>query len=290
VVSGLTGYPAARESGEKVALLMLVACALLWSTSGFMIKTIQLNPLSLAGIRSAFSALTLTVLVRKLRFTWSIYQLLGAVFYAATVILFVSATKLTTAANAILLQYTAPVYTALFGGWFLNERAGWYDWIIIFIVMGGMALFFLDRLTPLDYAGNALAIVSGVTTAWLGLLMRKQKKGSPVETIILGNAITAFVGVPFAVGSLPALTDLYRLLYLGIVQLGLSFFLYSLAIRRVRALDAMLILTLEPVLNPIWVFLAVGEKPGFFSVVGGSVVIAAVTSRTLFVALSGREG
>jgi drug/metabolite transporter (DMT)-like permease len=201
------------------------------------------------------------------------------------VILFVSATKLTTAANAIILQYTAPVYTALFGGWFLNEKSWWYDWLIITAVLGGMVLIFFERLSPGGYLGNILAAASGIVTAWLTLFLRKQKKGSPLESVILGNLLTLFVGLPFMFGKGPSLYGWVGLAILGLFQLGLPFFLYTTAIKYVPALDAILLCSLEPVLNPVWVFLFLKETPGRWALLGGGVIITAVTLRAF---LSGR--
>jgi drug/metabolite transporter (DMT)-like permease len=166
----------------------------------------------------------------------------------------VVATKLTTAANAVLLQYTAPVYVAFLGAWFLGEHTRWFDWFTIVLVMGGMALFFLDTLTPGNLLGNVCAILSGIGFAFFVLFMRRQKNESPIETVILGNFFTGLIGIPFMFESMPGPMSWLGLLFLGVVQLGISYALYSEAIRHVSALEAILIPGIEPILNPIWVF------------------------------------
>jgi drug/metabolite transporter (DMT)-like permease len=269
------------RNATALSTAALVATAVLWSSSGVLIKLVSWNPLAIAGARSAISALLILALVRKPRFRLSLYQIGGAVSFAATVILFVTATKLTTAANAILLQYTAPIYTAMFARRFLNEHTSWLDWTIMGVVLGGITLFFLDNLSLGGYYGNVLALLAGVAHGWIALFLRKQKDVSTVETFLLGNLITAAVGVPFMFSGMPGLTDWLWIVFLGVFQLGFSTVLYAYAIRRVRALDAMLIFMIEPILNPVWVYLVIGESPGRWALIGGLLVISCVTARSL---------
>lgn len=270
-------------------VLWLVAVGLLWSTGGLFIKMVEWNPLAIASARSAIAAVTVFLLMPRPQFTFSPAQIGGAIAYAATVVLFVSANKLTTAANAIFLQYTAPIYVALFGAWFLGEHPARLDWILIVMALGGIGLFFLDRLSFEGFWGNLTALGSGVAFAGLVLCMRKQKDGSPVETVLLGNVLTALACAPFAFASLPSARSWLGMLWLGVFQLGLAYVLYAHAIKRVRALESTLISTIEPVLNPIWVMLFLGEKPGPWSLAGGVLVLLAATIRGVFTARS-REG
>ncbi|MDW7740433.1 MAG: EamA family transporter [Bacillota bacterium] len=265
------------------AIISVAIAAAFWSTSGLFIKLIDLSPLTIAGTRSLIAALLMITLInKKLRFRWSFPQIAGAVAYSVTVITFVTATKLTTAANAILLQYTVPVFTALLGAWLLREAVSRIDWIIITLVVGGMALFFFDKLTTGGFWGNVLAIISAGTFAFMIIFLRMQKKESPTETIILGNIITALICAPFIFQDPPTGSSWLPLFYLGIFQLGLPFVLYSTAIKYVTALDAVLVQTIEPLLNPIWVFLIIGEAPGKWAILGGIVVISTVTIRNIF--------
>ncbi len=269
------------SSTTSLAFGFLVGANILWSSGGVLIKWVSWNPLAIAGVRSAISAVILLIFIGRPNFTWSFAQVGGALSFAATVILFVTATKLTTAANAILLQYTAPIYTALFSSWFLGERTVWYDWTTIFIVIGGIVLFFMDNLTIEGYWGNIIAVVCGITTAWMVLFLRKQKSGSPFESIVLGNIITAIIGSPFMWDSAPSIYGWVGLIFLGVFQLGFSFILYVIAIKQVTALDAVLVSTIEPILNPVWVFLFLNEAPGRMAILGGSVVFISVTVRCI---------
>src|SRR3990172_8796624 len=263
------------------AILFLLLSAILWSSGGLFIKLISWNPVAIAGVRGLISMVVLLVYVRHPCFTWSVAQMGGAVAFALTVILFVVATKLTTAANAVLLQYTAPVYIAFLGAWFLGEHTRWFVWFSIVLFMGGMVLFFLDTLTPGNLLGNVCAILSGIGFAFFVLFMRRQKNESPIETVILGNFFTGLIGIPFMFESMPGPFSWLGLVFMGVVQLGISYALYSEAIRHVSALEAILIPGIEPILNPVWVYLMLGERPGKWALVGGFVVLISVTLRSL---------
>jgi len=272
--------------GERhQAIGFLVVTAILWSSAGLLIKMISWNPIAIAGMRSAIATLVLLVFLRRPHLTWSPAQIGGALAYTVTVILFVLANKLTTAANAILLQYTSPIFVALFGAWFLGERATRLDWTTIFVVMGGMVLFFLDGLTTGGLWGNVCAIASGVTFASFILFMRKQKNDSPLESVFLGNILTALIGFPFMFEAVPSASSWVGLILAGVIQLGLSQVLYAAAIKHVAALEAILIAVIEPILNPLWVLLIMGEAPGPWALLGGFIVLVSVTIRYVVTAL-----
>ncbi len=275
--------PAMRSPEHARAVGLMAAAALCWSLGGLLIKSVPWPPLAVAAGRGFIAAAFLAAFAPRFRFTWSAAQLGGAVAYAGTTVLFVTANKLTTAANAILLQYTAPVWIALLGAWFLGERATRADWITIVVVFGGMALFFCDDLRFSGVAGNLIALASGVAFASMTLLLRKQKDTSAEESIFLGNLLAGVIGLPFILkaGALPDARGWMALGLLGTVQLGLSYLLYARAIRHVTALEAVLIPVIEPILNPIWVLLALGERPGPLSLAGGVIVLTAATLRAL---------
>jgi drug/metabolite transporter (DMT)-like permease len=278
--------PAAKIKSERTrSIILLVITAILWSLGGVLIKSIKLNPVAIAGIRSAIATVVLLIVIKKPKITWSFPQIGAALAYSGTVILFVMANKTTTAANAILLQYTAPIYVALFGAWFLKEKTKIFDWVIIFIVLGGMALFFLDHLSTSGILGNILAAASGVCFGFLAIFMRMQKDGSPLESVLLGNILTAVIGIPFMFNSALTAQGWSMLLIMGVVQLGIPYILYSMAIKHVTALEAILIPIIEPILNPVWVFLMLGEIPGTWAIIGGIIVVAAVTLRCVLPAL-----
>lgn len=265
---------------HAAAVAALVLCAILWSSGGLLIKLLPLSPLSIAGMRSAIAAAVMFAWLRAkgpLKPVWTPAQFGSIVSYMFTVVLFVWATKQTTAANAILLQYTAPVWVAIFSATVAKEQLTRRDVTVVACVMVGMIVFFLDALSPGAIFGNILAIASGVAFAGVALFMRLQRGSSTTESIILGNVLTAIVCIPLA-GSLPSpsMDWILPLLVLGVFQLGVSYLLYSWALAHVTALEAVLITVLEPLLNPLWVGLALGEVPSSKSILGGAIVITAI--------------
>jgi drug/metabolite transporter (DMT)-like permease len=278
---------------RRKALFLLLTTVVLWSTSGLFVKVLDWHPLAVSGIRSAIAALVIWVYLRRPHFVWSFTLIAGAIAYLGAQSLFVAATTLTSAANAIFLQYTAPVWVALFGIWYLRESTRAVDWWTMGVIFVGMALFFGDGLSSKGIQGNLLAILGGICFAWLILFMRKQKDGSPESIALLGNILCALVGLPVVLmagveGTLPGAESWIILIYLGVLQLGIPYLLYARSIRHLHAVEAVLIQTLEPILNPIWVFLVLQERPGPWSLAGALVVLAAVTMRALLVAQSDR--
>lgn len=266
------------------AIIFLVIASVLWSTGGILIKLVDWNPIAIAGARSFIAFLTVLMYLKKPKFTMSKAQIGGSIAYAATVILFVTANKLTTSANAILLQFTAPVFVALLGIWILKEKIHWYDWVTILFVFGGMILFFVDDVGAGSMVGNLVAVISGFFLACVTISLRLQKDGSPVETTLLGNIVTFMVAIPFIFRSMPDLKSIYGLILLGVFQLGISYILYALAMKHLTALEAILITVIEPLLNPVWVFLFAGEKPSPYAVIGGIIVLSSVTARSIYAA------
>jgi len=235
--------------------------------------------MAIAGGRSMIAIPVILLCIGRPKFTFSSAQIGGAIAYALTVILFVFATRMTTAANAIFLQYTAPIYVAIIGRWYLGERAHPIDWLVILFALLGIALFFFDRLSISGFWGNIVALVSGLAFALVALFLRKERQGSPVASIILGNLLVAIVGLPFVFQHSLGGEGWWRLALLGAVQLGLPYVFYAIAIKHVTALEATLIPLLEPVLNPLWVMLALGERPGPWAMVGGALVLMTVLAR-----------
>lgn len=272
-----------NDPAHRQSVGLLLVAALCWSLGGVLLKSVAWPPLAVAGGRGFIAAVfLLAVGGRSLRFTWSPLQLGTAVAYAGCTVLFAAANKLTTAANAILLQYTAPVWVALFGAWLLGERATRADWLTIVVVFAGMGIFLYDGLRLHDLAGIVVSIASGVCFAAMIVLLRRQKEGSPIESVILGNALGFLVGLPW-IWDAPRLAPggMVALLLLGTVQLGVAYLLYVRAIKHVTALEAVLIPVVEPILNPIWVMLVIGEKPTGLALAGGALVVGAVTWRAL---------
>jgi drug/metabolite transporter (DMT)-like permease len=267
---------------HRQAVGLLIFAALLWSMGGLLIKYIDWPPLAVAGGRGIFAAVFLIITNRNLKFTWSRPQLLGAFFYAGCTVCFCVAIKLTTVANAILLQYGAPVWIALFGSLFLAEKARRLDWITIFVALAGMILFLADGLSTGNVWGDIFGVLSGIFFAGMIIALRAQKDGSPVESIILGNLLAFAIGLPSMVsgGNLSG-SGWGALAILGCVQLGVSYHVYSRAIKHVTALQAVLIPVIEPLLNPIWVLIVMGERPTPVAIVGGAIVLGAITTRSI---------
>lgn len=264
------------------AVGQLLIAALLWSLAGVLIKGLAWPALAVAGGRGVIAALFLLATTRGLKFTWSRVQVGGAIAYAACTVTFVIANKLTTAANAILLQYTAPVWVALLGAWLLHEKPSRADWWAMVAALGGMSLFFANELRWISVLGNLIGVLSGMCFAVLVILLRKQKDSSAVESIILGNFLAFFIGLPALVAApaLPA-SGWLVLFALGIVQLGLSYRFYAKAIKHVTALEAVIIPVIEPIFNPLWVLFFFGERPGLLAIIGGTLVLGAVTLRAI---------
>jgi drug/metabolite transporter (DMT)-like permease len=210
-----------------------------------------------------------------------------AAAYAACIITFVSATKLTTAANAIFLQYTGPAYVLVLSPFLLDEPFRPIDAVCVALSLVGMSLFFVGKVEAGQALGNVLGIASGVFFALAIVLLRREAKsggGDALPSTTLGNLLAAALTLPWGLKAAPEMLSARGagvLLYLGIVQLGLAYFLFVRGVRRVPASEASLISMLEPVLNPVWVLIGFGERPGRWAVAGGAIVIAAVVVRTL---------
>ena len=279
---------------RRQGLLAVLGAAVLWSSGGLFIKWVSLDALGLTMWRSLLAGATTMVIARPRlvapwkagRLTWAL-----AISYALTLVMFVAATRLTTAANAIFLQYTAPLYLLVLGAAFLKERASKLDLLTVAIAFGGMGLFFVGRIDTRDLAGNVLAAASGVTLALMFMFLRfpSARPEQRSQSMLLGNAllvVTLFaVNVGRGAGQVftPSLHDWAGIAFLGIVQIGLAYALFVFGVARVQALEASLIGMLEPVLNPLWVFLFLGETPGWWAVLGGAIIVVAVSIRTIAV-------
>lgn len=264
---------------HRSAVLLLLAVAVMWSLGGVLVKSIEWPSMAKAGARSAIGCVVLLAWLRKPKFTWSATQIGAALAYAATVTLFVVANDRTTAANTIFLQYTGPIYVALLGPWVLGEKTQRSDWFCIAIALAGIALFFRDQFSPRGLSGIFAALGSGLSYGTMIVLLRKERDASPASALLLGNVLTAVCGLPFALGHPLPGAQVGMLVVLGVVQLGLPYLLFSIAIQRVTALEAVLLPMLEPILNPLWVALARGEMPGPWSLAGGALVLGAVLLR-----------
>ncbi len=274
------------RSAKSSALFFVLAAALLWSTGGLFIKWTTLSGLELSFGRSLFAAITVALFTRHEGFGLNRLTAVASVLYAALLLLFVLATKQTTAANAIFLQYTAPVYLLILEPLVYKEKFRSRDLITVLVCLAGMTLFFVGKLRPQDVTGNLLALASGLCFALYVLLLRhaKARRVNRASSVIYGSLLLVIFAAPAGLAAIPRLTrhDVLVVLYLGVVQIGLAYTLFTVAMARgVRSLDAGIIGYIEPVLNPIWVFLVLGEKPSGWALLGGVIIIVAVVSHML---------
>jgi drug/metabolite transporter (DMT)-like permease len=271
-------------------VLLLLAAAILWSLGGVLIKSIDWTPIAIAGSRSLIAivviSLAMPAVFRKI--SWS--TLPGALAYAGTVLLFVIATKLTSAANAIFLQYTAPIYIAIISPWILHERTKPLDWLLILVALCGIALFFVDQLSFDGIYGVFAALGSGISFAWLTVLMRRHRNESPEAIVLLGNVLTFLFALPWMLPLASAERNGVWILMLGVVQLAIPYLLYSRAIKHIRALDAAIISIIEPILNPVWVLIVKGERASRWSLIGGAIVLTTSLLRSFLASRDKQAG
>ena len=279
--------------GERTThRLQVLGAALLFSTGGAAIKATELNAWQVAGFRSAVAGVAIFLLVPAARRGWTWHVVPVGIAYAATLTLFVTANKLTTSANAIFLQSTAPLHMLLFGPLLLKEHVRRRDLAFMAPVALGLLLFFVGVETPSSQTatnpalGNVLATASGVTWAltlvglrWMG--NRAGGEGSALPTVVAGNVIAFLVCAPaaFPVAAGGA-DDWLAVAYLGVFQIGAAYLLLTAGIRHVPALEASVLLLLEPALNPVWSWLVHGETPGPWSIAGGALILGATVLRT----------
>lgn len=262
-------------------LLFVLAAALLWSTGGLFIKWTSLSGLELSFCRSFFAAITVAIVTRHEGFGLNRVTAIASFLYAVLLILFVMATKQTTAANAIFLQYTAPVYLLVFEPLVYKEKFRVRDLLTVVVCVGGMALFFVGQLRPQDVTGNFFALASGLCFALYFLLLRhpRAREVNRASSVIYGNILAVILTAPWGLAAVPTMNlhDTLSVVYLGVVQLGIAYTLFTVAMARgVRSLDAGIICYIEPVLNPVWVFLVLGEQPSRWALLGGAIIVTAV--------------
>lgn len=266
-------------------MLVLIA-VFLWSTGGMFIKSTTIDAYQVTFFRSLFAALTVLLLTRKQGLKINAFGIVTSVIYALLLILFVWATKKTTAANAIFLQYTAPIYILVLAPFVIGEKFHIRDLITVVIVLAGMSLFFVGQLRLEDYQGNIAALGSGICLGLYIMLLRHPKADgfNPVIAVIYGNFLLAIVTAPSGIAAIPIMTgmDWFAVAFLGILQIGISYILFVKGVRGgTRPLDASLIGFIEPLLNPVWVFVAFGERPSQWALLGGAIIITAIAVHSI---------
>lgn len=263
---------------EKKGLALIFGAALLFSIGGLCVKMIPWQPLSINSFRSILSVVILLLFAKgtkhPLRLTPGVFA--GACFMCATTTFYTMANKLTTAANAILLQFTAPAFVILFLWLFFREKPKRLDVVTCLLVFGGIACFFLDSLNTGTFWGNALAVLSGVGYAGV-FMLNKLPGGDPLFSALLGQAMGAVIGLPSLLKETQFTTQaIFWAVVLGVFQLGLAYVLFTTGIRWAPPVSAALVTGIEPVLNPLLVALVLGETITGLSIVGGVVVFVSV--------------
>ncbi len=281
-----------NQSSRFPPVILVLFAVLLWSTGGLFIKLTTLDAFAVNAGRSLFAAITVAVFTFRKGLKPDLFTLFTSFLYAGTLSCFVYANKNTTAANAIFLQYTAPIYILIFSPVILKEKFRFSDLLTVIVCIAGMSLFFLEKqstansLAPNVSLGNIAALASGLFFGLYFIFLRHPKSLSknPAISVFYGNLIIVLLMLPFLISNppQPTLTDFSAIAYLGIFQIGIAYILFTDGIARgVRSLDASIVGFIEPLLNPVWVFLFVGEKPAIWAILGGLIILSAVIFHTL---------
>lgn len=271
------------------AIMTLILAAFLWSLGGLFIKLVTWHPMVIAGVRSGIAGIVMLAFAGPLPRRFSKTVWLGAVCYTLLAGCFILSNKLTTSTNAILLQFTSPIWMALLTTFVLKQPLHKRDFVVIVAVMVGMVLFFVGDLSIGNMLGNVLAIVAGVVLAVMILIMKRDPSTNPLHMTLLGSALLFTLGLPFAFMYPPEISvlNIASILTLGIFQLGLGYVLFTRAIHYVTPLEAVLIPVIEPLFNPIWVILFIGEKPSPYALLGGVLVIGSILWKQVYEAKQG---
>jgi drug/metabolite transporter (DMT)-like permease len=275
-----------NQQGSLPPVLYILAAVLLWSTGGLFIKLTTLDAYQVTFFRSLLAAITVLLITRKDGLRINKFGIRATLIYSTLLFLFVWATKHTTAANAIFLQYTAPIYILIFAPFVIGERFHLRDLATVVFCIAGMSLFFVGDLTIGDYQGNIAALFSGLFLGLYIMLLRHQKAEGMNRTItvIYGNFLLAALTLPSGIAALPTMTmtDFAAVSFLGIIQIGIAYVLFIKGVTLgTRPLDASIIGFIEPLLNPVWVFLIIGERPSNWAVLGGAIIILTVAGHTI---------
>lgn len=276
---------------ENKAILEMLTCAALWSIAGIFMKMLPWNGFAIASLRSLIAGLTIACYMHLTRrkFVLNKKTLLSGILTGCVYTCFACANKLTTAANAIVLQFTSPVFIVIFSALLFGTKIKKADLVTVLITLAGIALFFFDELESGYVFGNFVAIAAGMFMAGMYIAVGNLEGDARFTAIVIGQAVTFLIGLPFVITTKPVLTPvtLSCILVLGIFQLGISYILYVKSSEYCPPLACCLLGGLEPLLNPVWVMLFDGEKPGIFALIGGIIVVATIT---VWCALGAKQG
>ena len=271
---------------ENIAIIEMLICAALWSVAGIFIKLIPWNGFAVAGMRSLIAGLTIAayMLITRRRYILSHRTVVGGIMTAGVYTCFTVANKLTTAANAIVLQFTCPVFIVILSAIFLKQKIRKNDLAVVIATLAGIALFFFDQLKPGYILGNFVGIAAGMFMAGMFIVVGNIEADERFSAVLNGQLFTFLVGLPFIIATKPEFTAgaVVSILILGVFQLGISYVLYVKASQYCPPLACCLLGALEPLLNPVWVLIFDGERPGVFALIGGVIVIVSITVWTIF--------
>ena len=265
------------------AMLLMVLTAAMWSIAGIFIKLISWSPFLIAGVRSGISGsiMAMYMAATHTKFKLNRYSLLAGIGLGFSATLFTIANKLTTAANAIVLQYTAPIFILIISALFFNQKMQKRDVLVVCVTMAGMVLFFLDQLSPGNMFGNVLGILAGIFLALMFVMVGQggDDDSTRMSGILIAHAITLLIGLPLGIPMTAHVAgiEIVYVIILGVFQLGIPYVIYGIASRDCPPLACSLIGMLEPLLNPVWVAIFIGETPGPFALVGAVIIIATVS-------------
>lgn len=271
---------------ENLAIIEMLICATLWSIAGIFMKLLPWNGFAVASLRSLIAGLTIAayILIRGKRIIINRRTLVTGVFTACVYTCFAVANKLTTAANAIVLQFTSPVFIVIFSALILKKRIRRSDALVVSFTLLGIALFFFDQLRPGYILGNFVAIAAGMFMAGMFMAVGELEREQRFSGILIGQSLTFLVGLPFVIATRPEFTAVTTLsiLILGVFQLGISYILYVESSKYCPPLACCLLGAAEPLLNPVWVLIFDGERPGVFALIGGVIVVVSITLWCVF--------
>lgn len=266
---------------KNKAIIEMLTCAALWSIAGIFIKLIPWSAFAISSIRSLVAGITLLVFIKfnRYRIIFNKKTLLSGFFMGLTYTSFVLSNKLTTAANAIVLQFTAPLFIVIFSAVLFKQKIRRNDLIAVLCAMVGIAMFFLDKLETGYLAGNFVAILAGAFMACMYMTMGNIEGEERFSAILVGQILAFLIGLPAVITTHPTFSaaPVVCIVILGVFQLGIPYILYAKASEYCPPLACSLLGAVEPLLNPVWVFLFDGEKPGFYALIGAVIVIASVT-------------
>jgi drug/metabolite transporter (DMT)-like permease len=279
------------EKPQIPPVVLVLAAVILWSTGGLFIKLTTLDSFAVNCGRSLFAAIVVAVFTYRKGLKIDLFTFFVSFLYAGTLTCFVYATKNTTAANAIFLQYTAPIYILLLSPLILGEKFQYRDLLTVVLCIGGMSLFFVENrqslTAPNIFSGNVAALISGVFFGLYMVFLRHPRSltQNPAVSVFYGNLIIAVVMLPFIFSNPPVeitIRDWVAVTFLGVFQIGIAYILFTKGLAAgVRAMDASIVGFIEPLFNPLWVFLFVGERPTAWAVLGGAVIVLTVALHTI---------